>query len=648
MYLQALDNGFVVLEPGVEFLSVDNLPKVVSISSCTNMFSYQICDSVIDTSNLVNLPTTTPVDPFDAQNNIELPMVVQQNNNSPPVVVGQNHNSPPVVVGQNHNSLPVVVRQNHNSLPVVVRQNNNSLPIVVEPVEAQNIIRLPIVVEPIEAQNNIDLPIVVEPIEAKDIDLPIVVEPNEAQNNIIVAKSNTDLSIGVEHISVVPNEAKNEKQIWCINYGKELQGLVITNREIESHYYDIHTALLNVFSNYSCTILILEGYMMALINQTDFFYLFDSHARDSNGMPDPNGTAVVMKFANILELEQYLYSLSMSLHANLFEIVPVRLNLCKGNCVKDQQARLKKASEYKKRKQSEETDSEQQIRLQKVNKSIKQKRSEETDGERQIRLQKDSESKKRKRSEETDTNRQIRLQKDSESRKRKQSEETDPNKRIRLQKDSESKKRKRSEETDTNRQMRLEKDRLDKKQKRAKKVSQQDYLNMFDNTNNGGIEEQCWAKANINKFDKSVQYIVSQCTVCQEAWPLKSKPRTPYMCSRCFRDKKSPKKFSCENSMIPSSVPNELQNLTQIEEMLIARALPIMRVYIKPGGQRGYSGHCINLPQNVTELATSLPRYPKDLAVIIVKVKGKDNTFRDVTVRKQKVHNALVWLGILS
>ena len=35
--------------------------------------------------------------------------------------------------------------------------------------------------------------------------------------------------------------------------------------------------------------------------------------------------------------------------------------------------------------------------------------------------------------------------------------------------------------------------------------------------------------------------------------------------------------------MIPSPVPHELQNLTQIEEMLIARALPIMRVYIKPG-----------------------------------------------------------------
>ena len=73
--------------------------------------------------------------------------------------------------------------------------------------------------------------------------------------------------------------------------------------EIESHY-NVHTALLNAFFiDDSYAILILEGYMMALIKQTEFFYLIDSHARDLNGMPNPNGTAVVMKFANILELE---------------------------------------------------------------------------------------------------------------------------------------------------------------------------------------------------------------------------------------------------------------------------------------------------------------------------------------------------------
>lgn len=78
--------------------------------------------------------------------------------------------------------------------------------------------------------------------------------------------------------------------------------------------------------------------------------------------------------------------------------------------------------------------------------------------------------------------------------------------------------------------------------------------------------------------------------------------------------------------------------------MLIARALPIMRVYIKPGSQRGYSGHCINLPQDVKQLASSLRRYPKDIAVIVIKIKGANNTFKDVIVRKQKVQGALLWL----
>ena len=134
-------------------------------------------------------------------------------------------------------------------------------------------------------------------------------------------------------------------------------------------------------------------------------------------------------------------------------------------------------------------------------------------------------------------------------------------------------------------------------------MTQQDYLNEFNSVKNGKLHEQTWAKSNISKFHSSITYSVTHCTVCHEGWPLKSKPRSPdtYVCSRCSRDKKTPKKFSVENSMIPSSVPPELQGLTQIEEMLIARALPIMRVHIKPGGQRGYSGHCINLPQNVKE-----------------------------------------------
>ena len=207
-------------------------------------------------------------------------------------------------------------------------------------------------------------------------------------------------------------------------------------------------------------------------------------------------------------------------------------------------------------------------------------------------------------------------------------EETPSERQMRLEKDNALHKRKRSDATETK----------TKRQKTNKVVSQKHYLTEFDAAKYGELHEQNWAKSNISKFHSSMEFSISQCTICKESWPMKSKPRTPdtYVCSRCSRDKKSPRKFSKENSMIPSPIPPQLQGLTQIEEMLIARALPIMRVYIKPGGQRGYSGHCINLPQNVTELASSLPRYPKDLSVIIVKIKGRDNTFKDVSVRRQK------------
>jgi hypothetical protein len=57
----------------------------------------------------------------------------------------------------------------------------------------------------------------------------------------------------------------------------------------------------------------------------------------------------------------------------------------------------------------------------------------------------------------------------------------------------------------------------------------------------------------------------------------------------------------------------ELQGPTQTEEMLIARALPIIRVYIinqagKWGGIQGIA--LIFLEQHVEELASVFPRHP--------------------------------------
>ena len=369
MYLKALNSGLTVLDPGIEFLSADNLPKVVSVSCCSNMFSYEIelpMDTVI-ADNIDNLPIM--VEPFEAQNNPELSTVVE------------------------NTELPVEVE--NTEIPVEVE--NTELPVEVENTE------LPVEVE------NTELPVEVEntelPVEVGNTQLPIVVE-------------NTVPEI-VEHI--------DKNLIWVLNYEQELQGLLIKDSgELESHYYTIRSALLNTYMNHNYAIFTLDGYMMAIIKQLNYFYIFDSHARDLNGMPDPHGTAVVSKFTDVLELEQFLYSLSRKLHVNLFEIVPIYV-----------------------------------------------------------------------------TKTYLRLQKATE--KTKHSEE--------LEKKRQSKKQKRSNETDSERQVRLEKDRQSKKQKQGRKASQlpheihkQDYLNMFDVTKFGGIEEQCWAKANMNKFHKSVQY----------------------------------------------------------------------------------------------------------------------------------------------
>ena len=53
MFLKAINTGFITLDPGIDFLSVEHLPKVIGVSSsCTNMsndFSHEIYHS-----NMVN------------------------------------------------------------------------------------------------------------------------------------------------------------------------------------------------------------------------------------------------------------------------------------------------------------------------------------------------------------------------------------------------------------------------------------------------------------------------------------------------------------------------------------------------------------------------------------------------------------------
>ena len=410
LYLKAVNNHLIHLPPGVVYLSVKDLPKLVIVSCFENEFNFDIS---CQTEQNIDLPT--------GAHSIELPVV------------------------ESGTKLPVVAS---DKLPIVV--SNTKPPIVVSYNEP------PVVV------SNTELPIVVS--ETK---LPIVAPVNETSN----VTTNVTTS--------------NEEVICVIDYKQELQGLVIVNEEIPSHYYKVHIAIANTLPKYKYAFMILEGFMMALIKHMDCLYFIDPHGRNCLGMPDPNGNAVVMQFANMLELGQYLYRLSEALHSNLFEIVPVQFvnNSSTKNVNFAKSVRLLKNKEFQKAKRSMGNDCERQKRLQKMREYINKKRWEESELTRQTRLDGAKLYQNKKLSLETD------LEKENQP------------KRKRLYQSSGD--------------------------------SQKDYLTAFDISQNGGIEEQSWAKANINKFHKSMKYVVSQCTICFEAWPSRSKPKAPYVCSQC-------------------------------------------------------------------------------------------------------------------
>jgi hypothetical protein len=96
--------------------------------------------------------------------------------------------------------------------------------------------------------------------------------------------------------------------------------------------------------------------------------------------------------------------------------------------------------------------------------------------------------------------------------------------------------------------------------------------------------------------------------------------------------------------MHPGRVPPCLEGLTQIEEMLIARACPVMTIYRKHGGQRGYTGHVLNLSQNVQQFLDKLPPRVSTLPVLHIRRTGSNNTVAQFKVRRDKVLEALQWL----
>ncbi|XP_053378668.1 uncharacterized protein LOC128548229 [Mercenaria mercenaria] len=125
---------------------------------------------------------------------------------------------------------------------------------------------------------------------------------------------------------------------------------------------------------------------------------------------------------------------------------------------------------------------------------------------------------------------------------------------------------------------------------------------------------------------------------------------TEWLCKTCLRYiklKKLPPQTDENNLKIPPA-PEELQDLTSLEERLIAQHYPFMKLIALPKErQSAIKGVVVNIPLEVDTVVKSLPRTPNQAGLLPFKLKRKikyNGHYTFQYIRPERVMNALLWL----
>ncbi|XP_053389337.1 uncharacterized protein LOC128552332 [Mercenaria mercenaria] len=148
----------------------------------------------------------------------------------------------------------------------------------------------------------------------------------------------------------------------------------------------------------------------------------------------------------------------------------------------------------------------------------------------------------------------------------------------------------------------------------------------------------------IRSFElEQMSYSIRHCLICNER-RVEMKMSSENECLRCHNDKGTVKMFSNKNFMDPLEVPEELRNLTLIEQQLISRISPIINVHLLKHGGIAANGHCVTFPQCINEPAQILPLLPEEIKIIRVRKCGSVDSFKEYNVRRAEIEYALHWL----
>ena len=97
-------------------------------------------------------------------------------------------------------------------------------------------------------------------------------------------------------------------------------------------------------------------------------------------------------------------------------------------------------------------------------------------------------------------------------------------------------------------------------------------------------------------------------------------PYCGYICEQCCKSPGMNSPYSAQNDMDPFVRFDHLKlpKLNDIEQMLIAKVQPYMRIIWLEGGGVGYKGSILNVEQDISEICSVLPNFPEDIPVFLL------------------------------
>jgi hypothetical protein len=129
--------------------------------------------------------------------------------------------------------------------------------------------------------------------------------------------------------------------------------------------------------------------------------------------------------------------------------------------------------------------------------------------------------------------------------------------------------------------------------------------------------------------------VLFQCKHCKEAsFSKKPGKKDPSQCMTCEQQRNKDIwvwKFKGTQQHGPN--PPEKCHITlalnKIEEMLVAKAYPYMKIHRLKNGQTAHQGGCLNVEKEVMALFNSLSIRPANIPVSIVQMQGKGPALKD-------------------